>query len=368
MARTYSAVEMTDAIKKVLAETDPLRRQREFATLLESLTAENAEAAVLALQEAPRSRWNWGQEYSLLTYAWGRIDGEAAVAYAKGLEGRTREWTMASVLAGWANESPEQAQAWVDGIEDAGERRDFTRGLVYGLAQRDVDAATAYVLGLPDSDGDRNREYIGSIARQQLSQGVEAAAGWAESLPEGSLKGSALRTIADDYVRRNPEEAAAWVEQYAGSESGVSPISEVAEEWAERDPEAALQWADSLPEGSSRNHALGESISEWAREDPVAAGEYVAAMPDGTARDFAVSSYARRVVREDPDAAIQWAQSIDEEKIRNKTVARTAREWMQRDATAANAWLQSAQLPEPVVKEILAPRQDESWRRGRDRR
>ena len=67
---------MTEAMASVVAETDPIRRQRRFTQLLEALTPENAQAAVLALQAAPRSRWNWGQEYSLLTYAWGRLDGE----------------------------------------------------------------------------------------------------------------------------------------------------------------------------------------------------------------------------------------------------------------------------------------------------
>ncbi|NIP97290.1 MAG: hypothetical protein GWO24_29200, partial [Akkermansiaceae bacterium] len=302
---------MEEAMTSVLAETDPIKRQRRFSLLIESLTAENAEAAVRALQEAPRSRWNWGQEFSLLNYAWGRVDGPAAVAFAKEQEGRTREWTMSTVLAGWASNNPDEAKKWVAGIEDKEEQRNFTRGLVYGLAQRDVDAATSYVLSLPRTDDNRPAEYMSHIARQQLSQGVEIAAEWSSSLPDGKLKGSALEAVAGEYVRRNPEEAARWASQFAEEDYATGAIAEISDEWAEDDPQSALDWVTTLPEGNTRSRALGETISEWAREKPADAGEYLAAMPSGSERDTAISYYSRRVVYQEPAAAIEWAQSIE---------------------------------------------------------
>ncbi len=90
-------------------------------------------------------------------------------------------------------------------------------------------------------------------------------------------------------------------------------------------------------------------------------------MPSGSERDTAISYYSRRVVYQEPAAAIEWAQSIETEKLRNETVTRTVREWLQRDVTAASTWLETATLPEPVVQEILKPREDgdrrDWWRR-----
>lgn len=353
-----TADQMTSALQSVMQETDPLVRQRRFAELLESLTPENAEAAVRALQEAPRSRWSWGQEFGLLTYAWGRIDGEAAVAFAREQEGRTREWTMTSVLAGWAKANPLEAMSWIDGVEDAGERHNFTRGLVYGLAQRDVNQATDYVLTLSSKGDERAAEYMGSIARHQLSQGYESAAAWSDSLPDGPLKASALDTIAGDYARRNPEDAAAWVSQYAESADGARAIREVSEEWAERDPTKAIEWVSTLPEGSNRTQALSEAISEWAERNPTASGEYLAALPGGEERDMAISAYARRVLREEPEGALAWTLSIGNEEVRNRTIVHNVREWAQRDLAGAARWMKQADLAPEVVAEIKAPRED----------
>lgn len=348
---------MTEAMASVVAETDPIRRQRRFTQLLEALTPENAQAAVLALQAAPRSRWNWGQEYSLLTYAWGRLDGEAAVAFAKEKEGRSRGWTMASVLAGWASDQPERAMAWVEGLTDQKERSDFTRGLVSGLAQRDVQSATSYVVRLAEDGNERASEYMATIARHQLSQGVESAAEWSNTIPDGPLKGSALHTVASEYVRQNPEEAAAWVAQYAATDYATRAVSEVSEEWAEDDPAGAVSWVTTLPEGSSRSHAMGEAISEWAQKSPTEAGEFLGTLPQGDERDFAVSAFARRVGYEDPAVALDWAQSISSQEIRERTVTRNVRDWIRREPERAKTWVQNANLSEPVLEEIRRPQE-----------
>lgn len=350
-----TATEIGTAVTTILGVSDPIERQKRFAELLESLTAENAAAAVEALRGAPRSRWSWGQEYSLLTYAWGRLDGPAALAYAQGLEGRTKEWTMGTVLSGWANQDPDGARAWVESVEDPDERSRVTRGLVSGLAQRDVAAATEYVYSLAESGAGRTSEYMDTIVRQQLTRGLESAASWADLLPDGDLKGTALERVANEYVRKDPLQAAEWVTQYASQGFATEAVGEVAEEWAEDDPKAALGWAEELEKGAARNRAVAEAVSEWADRDALAAGDYVTSLPAGDERDAAAGAYARRIADEDPTAAVDWALSIEGESLRNSTVASTVREWMLRDPSAAGQWVETAGLPESVVTEIKQP-------------
>jgi len=361
--RALSAESMKIAIASVLADNDPVSRQRRFAELLASLTPENARAAVDAVREAPRSNWSWWQELNLLTYAWGRIDGESAAAYAMEQEGRNKEWTMASVLAGWANDDPVGAKEWVAGLENEDERSRAMRGLVQGLAQKDIEAATQFVYSL-DPDTPRMNEYIDSIARQQLSLGMEQAAAWSSTLPDGPVKGSALQAVAREFVRSDPARAAEWVSAFGEAEYGERAIAEVSEEWAEQDHAAALDWVTTLPAGENRSRALGETISEWARENPVEAGEYVSALPAGGERDVAIGAYARRLVDREPVAALEWAQSIEQDGLRNETIARTARDWMRRDVVAASEWLEGAELPEQVAAQILQPGEDRGrWER-----
>jgi hypothetical protein len=352
------------AVNSILADGDPVTRQRRFAELMESVTAENVRAAVEAIREAPRSGWTMYQELGLLTYAWGRLDGPAAAEFALSLEGRSRFWTTSSVLSGWANENPDEAKAWVAAVEDPRERANLMRGLVTGLAQKDVGAATEFVYSLaPDTSG--LDDMIESVARRQLALGLDAAATWSADLPDGELKGDALRTVAREYVRSDPAAAAAWLAPYMNDEHAGAAIAEVSEEWAERDVEAALTWVTKLPAGENRSRALSEAVSEWASEDPVEAGEYVAELPAGDERDAAIGAYARRVVREDPEAAMEWAASIEQEDLRNETITDAARDWMRQDVVAASAWLEEAQLPDEMAAEILRPSEgrDSRWRR-----
>lgn len=363
---SFSSEEMSDLVLKTLAITDPIERQRQFAELLASLTAENAEAAVKALREAPRSsRWGWGQEYSLLTMAWGRLNGPAAVAFANGLEGRTKEWTMGTVLSGWASEDPAAAISHVEGIEDNEERSRWTNGLVSGLARHDIAKATDYVYNLAENDAPMTDRYMDTVVRQQLTQGLDAATAWTDSLPNGELKGSALERVADEYARLNPADAATWVTQYAEQDFATNAIGEISEEWAERDPVAAIEWTESLPEGEGRRRAVAEAVSEWAREDLTEAGNYVSNLQPGAERDSAVSSYARRMVNENPEVAVEWALSIQGEELRQESTARTVREWRERDPAAAQTFLDGTQLPEAVIQEINRPREQNRW--GRDR-
>lgn len=363
--RVLSPEAMRMAITSIIAESDPVVRQRRFGELLASLTPENARVAVETLRNAPRAGWSMWQEISLLTYAWGRIDGPAAAAYASEIEGRSGEWTMASVLAGWANDDPSGAKDWVAAVEDQDERSKFMRGLVQGLAQRDVEAATSFVFSL-DSETPRRGDYIKSITRQQLTAGIDLAATWSGSLPDGELKGEALETVAREFVRKDPEAAAAWLSKFGEDEYGREAFRELSEEWAEEDPIAAVDWVQKLPEGENRSAALGETVSEWARKSPEEAGEFVAEMPAGQERDVAIGAYARRMVSQEPESAMEWAQSIEQEDLRNKTITQAARDWMRRDVVAASAWLDESGLPEQVATEILRPeevRRDDRWRR-----
>ncbi|MGD1977993.1 MAG: hypothetical protein PVJ98_01250 [Akkermansiaceae bacterium] len=360
------AEDMSELVRRTLAITDPIERQRQFAELLASLTAENAEAAVKALREAPRSsRWGYGQEFSLLTMAWGRLDGPAALAFASGLEGRTKEWTMGTALSGWASEDPAAAIARVEGIEDEGERSRLTIGLVSGLARNDISAATEYVYNLAENDAPMTDRYMDTVVRQQLTQGLDAATAWTDSLPNGELKGSALGRVADEYARLDPEQAATWVTQYAEQDFATNAIGEISEEWAERDPVAAIEWTESLPEGEGRRRAVAEAVYEWAGDNLTEAGNYVSALQPGEERDSAVSSYTRRVVNENPEVAVEWALSIQGEELRQETTARTIREWRERDPAAAQAFIDDAQLPESVIQEINRPRERDRWGRYR---
>ncbi|MFT4547416.1 MAG: hypothetical protein ACI9MB_001362, partial [Verrucomicrobiales bacterium] len=287
------------------------------------------------------------QYMALLQYAWGRVDGEAAIAAAQESGGRGAAFGTMSALAGWATANPSGAKAWVESQEDGRDKMMYMNGLVEGLAKSDPAAATAYVLGMEaPAEGEGGREgfdmrsrYIANIAGEMLKQGVDTASAWASDLPAGSMRASALGEVAQYYSRQDPASAAAWIEGYADSADAKGAVREIADRWARESPSEAAKWVANLPEVSQAD-AMRSVFDEWAEKQPVEASEYLAVMEPSAGRDSAVSGFSREIAREDPTRAIEWASSIADESLRESTELSVARRWYEEEPEAAQAWAQ----------------------------
>jgi len=330
---------MTAAMREAMAETDPVKRSLMMAQLMQSLTAENAKSALAVLRESPDRRENF-QYFALLNYAWGQVDGKAAIANAMEQGGRGGAYGAMSVLSGWAGTDPEGAKEWIAGQEDGREKSMYMNGLVDGLAKSDPAAATEYVLSMPgpeEGEDDPRGRYIDNIAGEMLKQGVDAASTWADGLPEGSLRASALSEVAEYYARQDISAAAAWVEAYAGSEDANRAVREIADRWANDSPQEAAEWVSGLP-ADSQGGAMRTVFSEWAQEEPVEAANYLTDMAASPARDSAVSGFSMRFAGEDPTTAMEWTDSIANADMREETQVMVARQWLRQDEEAAQAW------------------------------
>ncbi len=338
---------MGAAMREAMAETDPIKRAMMMAQLMQNLSPENVQEALAALRESPDRRENF-QYMALLQYAWGKIDGEAAIAAALETGGRGGGFGAMSVISGWASTDPEGAKAWIDSQEDGREKMMYVNGLVEGLAKSDPAAATAYVLAMDapaegENGGrggfDMRSRYISNIASEMLKQGVDAATAWANELPAGGMRSSALNEVAEFYARQDPATAAKWIEAYADSADSGRAVREVADRWARESPSEAAKWVADLP-AESQSEAMRSVFDEWAEKEPVEASEFLANMQPSAGRDSAVSGFSRELAGDDPAAAIQWASSIDDEELRKSTELSVARQWYRDEPEAAQAWAQ----------------------------
>ncbi len=350
--KLLTAEEINALTRDAINDPNPLSRNLAFSRLLESLTPENATLVLESLKTNGASRDQWG----LFLYAWGSVDGSAAMAHADTLEGREKDRFLNGVMPGWAVKDPTAAIAWLDGQDD-GQAKDRLRAqLVGGLADRDTGLATSYAYQQAQAGNKQAGDYLEMIAGEELRKnGPAAAATWGDSLPDGALKGAALDRIAGTYVNKDPEAAAAWAAKFATTDYGARVIEEVGDEWAERDPKAAVAWLETLNEGAGRSEGSYSALREWTRRDAVAASEYLAAMPQSAAKDSAVSGFARSLAYEDPESAVIWARTITDEGSRIQTLTRAGQAWFRRDPAAATNWLQSASLPESAQQAIVNP-------------
>ncbi|MEE3179099.1 MAG: hypothetical protein VX317_05400, partial [Verrucomicrobiota bacterium] len=220
--------------REAFRDGNPLVRRRAFDRLLENLTSENAKDMLVHLK---KNRVG-GDQWRDFHYAWGTIDGKAAVEHASKSEDRDLSYTM----AGWASTYPEAAIAHLNNLPEEDKRyyHHLQEALVSGMADNDTARATDYVLQLANEGNDRANHLFGVVTREVVSSvGIEEAAQWSQNLPDGDLKGAALDSVAHSFTNRDPEAAAQWVEQFAGQSFADRAIEEVGDEWAERDPASA---------------------------------------------------------------------------------------------------------------------------------
>ena len=358
-------------------ETDALVANKLFADLLLTLKAENAREVFEALLEKRKNGGENGEQMAFFLEAWGKLDGEAALAAVEELggDGRRRGFASISAMKGWASSDPTKARAHLEGLEAGFEKGMLVQGVVSGMASVDPQSATEFVLEMDEArraeggDGEEDRwrgfatdRQMEAIARAQMQQGMPQATAWAESLPDGSIKSSAFDRVAENFAQSDPAAAAEWVKSHADQEYAERAVREVSEELSRKDPAAAVSWAEELPEATQAS-AMRQSIEQWTRQDAEAAGQYLTTMEESASRDAAVSSFARTLDREDPVVAAEWAASISDEGTRNETLQSVGRSWVQTDAEAAKAWLPNSGLSEEAQAEVI-----ESAARGGGRR
>lgn len=346
----FTEEELSALSLEAFKDGNPLVRRVAFGRLLESMTGENATTIRKFLLEHKVS----GDQWRDFHYAWGGIDGAAALKSAAKSQERDLDFSM----AGFAAAYPEAARQFIDNLPKevgtSGER--LRSSLIAGVADSNPELATQMVLDYMAQGDQRASQYMGQVASEILStQSIQEAAGWSEALPDGDLKGAAMDQVANRFTNQDPEAAAAWAEQFAGESYAARVIEEVGDEWAERNPKAAIDWLESLPEGEGQNTGLRSAYGEWARRDPVAAGEQLAAMPRSEQRDYAINGYANMLAYRDPNMAIDWANSIADDGLRNSALTRAGQQLFRRDPDAARTWVAGSGLSPEAQQAVLNP-------------
>lgn len=330
--KALDAKTMEKAIRDAFHEPNPLKRYRLFADLMDQLTPDNVQAALEGVREAGDGPANF-REMALLTYAWGAMDPTKALAYVGETGGPATAFGTASVLSGWASRDPDAAMKWFKEQNTEGWDRNIqARGLIDGMAQANLPAATR--LAIAETDPDLQRQFIEVVARQQaLAGGIEATRNWVENLAKAGV----------------------------GSEAVASAANQLAGQWADKDPKAAAAWAAKLSDPEASRTALQTTYREWGQSDPTAASEYLNQIPASPARDGAVQAFAQTVVREDPAAAAAWASTIQDAEAREREMVRVGQLWNMSDPDAAAAWAAKAQLSPEAQQRIQQPPDPRAW-------
>jgi hypothetical protein len=333
---------------QAMKDPNPLNRRLAFSRLLESLTPENAEAVRAQLVTLGAE----GDQWRDFCYAWGALSGKTAFDLAK----NTPERDLAHAMTGWAAANPKEAMAMLQNLPEEmnGQRDELTESVIAGISHKDRFMATDMIMKLAAEGNGRANQLMEIVARQALrTDGPEAAAAWADSLPNGSLKGAAMNRIAEAYTRKDPVAAANWAQSQAAEPYAARTIEVIGQRWAEQDPVSAVGWLENLPAGDGQITGLRSAFGDWEDRDPVAASKHLMSMPNSPQRDSAISGFSMGYAWQNPQVAITWAQDISDPDLRQSTLTRAGEAYLRRDPAAGQAWLQTSGLSAETQQKII---------------
>ena len=112
---TLSEADIDELGQTFRKSSDPVAQRLAFSKLIQGLTADNA----LLIREQIEHKDHRSAEFQEFHYAWGAVAGVDAVIF--GVD--TKEDDMKPALAGWAGASPQEAMAWIEGLDMANDAR-----------------------------------------------------------------------------------------------------------------------------------------------------------------------------------------------------------------------------------------------------
>ena len=254
-------------------------------------------------------------------------------------------------------------------ISGAGDRSDFLRGIVEGMATKDPRAAAEFSL-TEFKTGSLQADALRIALSKWGAVNARDAYEWAAAHLTGPVKDEAVNALVESWAARSPQDAARW---FAETRSTSQPLlAALVSGWAAKSPQAAADWIETLPDATNRDAGRLIAAREWATQNPeeaaahfstpapelasvladiwgtsnpAAAAAWIHQLPAGPAREEAAGTLATVWAASDINAAVNWSATLADPAARGAAVEHLATTWGAIDPDKAIAWL-GTQPPE----------------------
>jgi hypothetical protein len=131
-----------------------------------------------------------------------------------------------------------------------------------------------------------------------------AAADWAASVPDSSLRQHLLAAVAVASAEQDGAAAATLAVNglVAGEEQDRTVVS-IVQRWAQNSPQAAASWVSQFPDIPSREPAVQNLLALWTAQDAKAAGNWLRELPAGPLRNLGITAYDQALADRDQTSA-----------------------------------------------------------------
>jgi hypothetical protein len=189
--------------------------------------------------------------------------------------------------------------------------------LITAIAVNDPPRALALAQPLQLS-WQASENLVGAVFDPWIGRNPHEAASHAEQLPDGELRGAALRRVAQQWARVDLPNALAWADSVPGQDFGegrlnsfgTGPLFSVLRTWIESDASASVRWLQQLPEGEKRASLISSACTFFGSGNPTPelATQLALLLPEGALRDDTIQQFAHSIAWWEPDAALAWVR------------------------------------------------------------
>jgi hypothetical protein len=347
-------------------------KEKLIRSLIPTMNPSQIRAALDALQKDP-----YGDLSLDLLEQWAKSDPQSAVAYARKLNGWNQTEGVTSALTGWAQRDMEAALSWTEALPNGPIKSAALSGVIEQLsisdpqraaelaasqtgslanellahtlskwAQKDLAGATAYVTGLPE--GSLKTSAIFSMALAISSDDPAAAVTLINQMPVSDEQNSALSRLGMNLYNNDPKLALNWANQQSDPGIRANILSGIIEEMRVNDSQGAISLAQSMPDGHTKSQTINQILEEYARSDLQGAVTWAKSQPDPKMGATAWPILIQNMAESDPRGALTLAQSIPDQQIRNNSIVRMTSDLFRDDPQTAMQM--TASIPDPVAQ------------------
>lgn len=323
--------ELSELLAAEASNPDFFRRMRfDFQFTAKRLAELAPEKAAALWSATPSLRF----QADALLGNWARKDPQGFASWTLSLP-KDVQRAAASTLGEIAASNPEQFAAIAPQIAE-------TPGAATA-ARRAMEALTQ------SENGPRNEAADTSAPR--TGRDPETAVAYAKSLPEGTMRNTALAQLArmpGIDLAKQPDIVSA-IQSLPREEA--ARLGRDLEEQSRGDASAKSSVIGSLPQGPALDAALASNFRRTADKDAAQAAANLEQMKDLSTYPAAVRGFVDATASKDPAAAADWALSINPstggdsaQTQRMAALERVAREFAERNPEEAKKWLNTAPL------------------------
>ena len=206
-----------------LLSSNPLERLQAFTEILKAPDQGSINRALEAYESLPGGPGRFS-ELKTLAFAWGQVNPQAALAWAKKQQHWDEHVATGSILDSWVRNDADAAIGWANENFE-GEDNPYYVGLVKGLSEVSLPKATDLMTELPYGRIRGRSAHI--LFEKAWSMGEDMAIHWAENLPEGSLQNFAYGELGEKVAREDMARAVEWLNSMEESQIKVAVSEDV---------------------------------------------------------------------------------------------------------------------------------------------